>query len=395
MKANGDSASVDVVIIGGGLLGAACAYYLSKGGARVLLLERGDLNRQASGQNAGSLHFQLEFRALEHGEEMAKHHALQIPLLLDAQQRWATLESELGAPLEVVQEGGLMVAETVEEVEGLRRKAALERSFGLEGQLLTGDEARNIAPALAPSIVGALFSPREGKANPRLVGPAYARAARALGAEIRTNTRVTAIEDRGAGYTVYTADGWAFRCDAVVNATGIWMQEIAAMVGVQLPIVPVALQMNCTEATQPTLRHLVQHVGRRLSMKQMQDGQFLIGGGWPSRMAIHEGIIDKSASPAISYESMRGNLATAAAVVPAVGNLHLLRSWTGMTALTVDQVPLLGELPKAVGFFVVGGGSAFTLGPTYAKFLADLILTGRTEADVALYSPRRFAHLTF
>lgn len=395
MTAPRDTHRFDVVIVGGGLLGAACAYYLSKAGTRVLLLERGALNRQASGQNAGSLHFQLEYRAIEHGEEMARHHALQIPLLQDAQQRWAGLEQELGAPLEIHQEGGLMVAETASEVQTLKQKAALERSFGLEGHLLTGDEARAIAPALSPSIQAALFSPKEGKANPRLVGPTYARAAIQRGAVLRTEARVTAIERRNGCYVVQTADGQAFMAEAVINAAGIWMQEIAAMVGVQIPIVPVALQMNCTEPTRPLLRHLVQHVGRRLSMKQMQDGQILIGGGWPSRMVIREGMIEKSASPGISYESLQGNLAAATGVVPAVAGLHLIRTWTGMTALTVDQVPMLGEVARSPGFFMVGGGSAFTLGPTYAKYLSDLILTGRTEVDLHLYSPARFAHLTF
>ncbi len=395
MTAPQDSPRFDVVIVGGGLLGAACAYYLTVAGARVLLLERGALNRQASGQNAGSLHFQLEYRAIEHGEGMAKHHALQIPLLHDAQQRWTELEQVLGGPLEIRQEGGLMVAVTPEEVGALKRKAALERSFGLEGHLLSGSEARALAPALSSSVQAALFSPKEGKANPRLVGPAYARAAVQRGATLLTEMEVTAIDRQDGRYTVRTRDGQSFLAEAVINAAGIWVQEIAAMVRVQIPIVPVALQMNATEATQPLLRHLIQHVGQRLSMKQMQDGQLLIGGGWPSHMVIREGNIDKLTSPGVSYGSMRGNLATAAGVVPAVAGLHLLRTWTGMTALTVDQVPLLGEVPASPGFFVVGGGSAFTLGPTYAKYLTDLITAGRTDVDIHLYSPARFAHLTF
>ena len=102
----------DVVVIGGGLLGCAASYYLSQGGARVVLLEKEQLNRQASGQNAGSLHFQLEHRMVEHGDALAKQFALSIPLVLDAVARWSDLEAELGEDLEIVQEGGFIVAET-------------------------------------------------------------------------------------------------------------------------------------------------------------------------------------------------------------------------------------------------------------------------------------------
>ncbi len=111
---------VDVAVVGGGLLGCATAYYLTRGGASVALLERGELNREASGQNAGSLHFQLEFRMIARGETVASQFALAMPLFLDAQRTWAGLEAELGTPVGAHLAGGLMVAETAAELESLR-----------------------------------------------------------------------------------------------------------------------------------------------------------------------------------------------------------------------------------------------------------------------------------
>jgi len=90
---------VDVAVVGGGLLGSAAAYYLARAGARVVLLERAELNRGASGQNAGSLHFQLEYRMVEHGEALAEQFALSLPLVLEAQRVWGRLEGELGTAL--------------------------------------------------------------------------------------------------------------------------------------------------------------------------------------------------------------------------------------------------------------------------------------------------------
>src|SRR4029078_1790838 len=98
-----------------GLLGCAASYHLARGGARVVLLEKDQLNRQASGQNAGSLHFKLKHRMVEHGDELADQFAISIPLSIKAERSWGALETELDADLEVHQQGGLMVAETPED----------------------------------------------------------------------------------------------------------------------------------------------------------------------------------------------------------------------------------------------------------------------------------------
>ena len=121
----------DAVVVGGGLIGTSVAYHLARGGARTILLEKGELNRQASGQNAGSLHFQLEFRMIELGDAIAEQFAVPMPLFLEAQRTWAALEGELGESVEVHLGGGLMVAETREQREALQRKSALERRHGL------------------------------------------------------------------------------------------------------------------------------------------------------------------------------------------------------------------------------------------------------------------------
>src|SRR5271167_3859963 len=117
---------VDVLVIGGGLVGCATAYHLSAAGAEVLLLEKDELNGKASGQNAGSLHFQLEHRLVEQSDALAEQFAVIIPLNSVAMEEWAGLEATLAEPLEVVMRGGLMVAETAAEVDKLEKKYRLE-----------------------------------------------------------------------------------------------------------------------------------------------------------------------------------------------------------------------------------------------------------------------------
>lgn len=388
----------DVIIIGGGLLGCAAAYYLSRRGASVLLLEQGQLNAQASGQNAGSLHFQFEYRALGHGDEVLEQFSRAMPLHLDAMERWSRLEEELGTDLEVVQDGGLMLAETDDEVQRLRAKYELERSLGLPAEWLTGTDVRSLVPGLSKSVQAAVFCPGEGHANPRHVTVAYAAQAAARGATIMSRAQVTALRRDGgpnAYYEVELATGERFRAEVVLNAAGAWIGHVAAMLHLHLPVIPVGLQMHATYREPPGLPYLIQHVGHRLSLKQVRDGNYLIGGGWPSRLNISGGRFDLSRAPEMLYDSVVGNIWTACHVLPALRETKLLRAWTGVAAIAADQAPVLGEAPGRPGFYVIGGGSAFTLGPTYAALVAELMLTGRCSLPIDAYSPRRFAHLNF
>lgn len=386
----------DVLIIGGGLVGCGAAYYLGKRGVRACVLERGDINRQASGRNAGSLHFQLEHRLIEHGDALAAQFAQVIPLNLLAIEEWAGLERELDADLEIVLHGGLMLAETDRDVALLEKKFALEQKWDLPTSLLSQSDVRAQAPYLDRRVVAAGYCPQEGHANPRLVTLAYARAAALRGAEIRTGVEVAAIAREGRGWRVQTKRGGVTQilyADSILNAAGAWAGDIARFANLHLPIFPVPLTMNITEARAPMISHFIQHAGRKLSMKQVRDGHILIGGGWPSRFHKTRGAIDTDKTPYPVRENVVDNLRTACAVVPALADCHLLRVWTGATGVTPDQLPILGEVPEAPGFYVAAGGSGFTLGPVYARLIAELIAGGAASHQIDIYSPRRFSHI--
>jgi glycine/D-amino acid oxidase-like deaminating enzyme len=363
----------------------------------VLLVEQADINREASGRNAGSLHFQLEYRLIRYGEQQAAQFAQIIPLSLVAIRDWTGLESELGADLEVEMHGGLIVAESPADVGMLEQRQALQEKMGLASKLLNSAEVRRIAPYLADSVIAAGFFELEGHANPRLIAPAFASRAAGLGAEIHCHTRVTAIERDGSQWQVAVEGrgGRAFEVGAraVLNAAGAWAAEIAAMAHLHLPIYPIPLTMNVIERAPALIPHLVQHASKRLTLKQVAAGNFLVGGGWPSRLARAGAGMNAARRAEPVVENVVENLSLAVRLVPALRRLHLLRSWTGVTGVTADQMPLLGEVPEAPGFYVAAGGAAFTHGPTYARLISELILEGRPSVAIDLYSPARFSHV--
>jgi sarcosine oxidase, subunit beta len=383
----------DIVVIGGGLVGCATAYYLARSKANVLIIEKGELNRQASGQNAGSLHFQLEHRLVKFWDTLKGTISEMIPISIMAQDLWSTLEQELQADMEVVQHGGLMLAETEEDVDKLKRKHRLEKELGLDSQLLTGEDARSIAPYLGANVLAAAYCPAEGHANPRVVTLEYAKKARESGVEIRSNTLVMSLNRTGGEWKIRLQTGEMVRADNIVIATGAWAAETAQLAGLHLPMYPVPLMMNVTEPVEQVVGHLIQHVGKKLTFKQVRDGNILIGGGWPSRFTTKHGLIDLSKAPIIDPSIARTNLKVACSVVPSIQRLRLLRTWPGVAGVSGDQLPVLGEFPERPGMYVAGGGSAFTLGPAYARLITELILTNRTSLPIASFSPSRFSHL--
>lgn len=389
----------DILIVGGGLIGCATAWHLARAGMTPLLIESAFLNAGASGQNAGSLHFQIERRFLEQGTAAADQASAIVRLNHLAIREWAGLEQALGRALDIAMHGGLMLAESDADMALLRYKVERERALGLETELLDGAAVRGLAPYLAPHVQGAAFLAQEGHANPRILSDAFADAAQRQGAEIRTATRLVGLQmDHDGRYRAIIEDAngrQTIRAQRIVLATGAWTPRIAEQLGVHVPLYPVPLTMNVTDRTRPFLPYLIQHVGKRLSMKQTEDGNILIGGGWASRFAHDaDGRIDLHQPARPDESQIRANIAVAAGVMPSLRARTLVRSWTGVTCISADQLPLVGMIDAAPGLYVAAGGSMFTLGPLLARLLAGQIIERNDgPQDMAMFLPRRFNHL--
>ncbi len=376
--------SVDILIVGGGVTGCALAYYLARAGAEVLLIERDDLNSGGSGANAGSLHLQLPapFFTGTPRDRLLQAAATLIPLSVAAAAEWQRLSRDLSGDIEFHTGGGLMVAETEEQMALLEDKVELERNCGLETDLLRGDDIHGVAPYLSPRVVGAAFCPGEGKVNPLAATIALAEAAVEAGARIRRGVELRRLDARGAAFVAETSAG-TIQCRLVVDAAGSSAGRIAAMVGAELPVTPRPQNMIVTEAAPATIPHLVQHIGRRLTLKQMSNGNIVIGGGLPGRPT--------ASGVAVIRESFQTSLNTALTVVPMIGGLRLLRSWAG-TALITDGNPILGNQPPFTGLhYAVPSSSGYTTGPISARLLAEVLLGDRPPDDLRHFSIARFS----
>ena len=369
--------------MGGGIAGCALAYYLGRAGTETTLIERRDVNGQASSANAGSLHVQLTapFFRWRQGDITTAVHNLG-PLSVEAVRTWQDLAGTLDRDIELKIGGGLMIAETDDELRVLHDKAALERSAGLEVHVLPRDEVRSAAPYLSGTVVGAAFCPIEGKVNPLIATPALALAAARAGCRIQQGTELLALHRAGSGFVAETSRG-PLRCHRVVNAAGGAATTVWSMVGLRVPTESRPQHMGVTEPGAALIPHLVQHVARRLTLKQAANGNVIIGGGHPATPAATN-------YTTVLRKSVEQSLWTAAHVVPALSRLQLIRTWAGESLMT-DGQPILGPVPGVPGFYnAIPGNSGYTLGPICARLLAEA-MTGKTPSlDLDAFSIARF-----
>ncbi len=362
----------DVVVVGGGIVGASCAFWLVERGADVVLLESGRVGREASGVNAGGVRQQ--------GRALAE-----MPLALGAVSVWADLEARLGAPLQYERCGDLRIAETETDAQRVRDLAADERAAGLTLEWVEGPALRSLVPALGPSVLGGVFCATGGQANPLLVAPAFGRRARDLGARVWEHSPVRALCRDGQGFALDTPNG-RVTAARLVLAAGAWTPGLAAQLGVAVPIDVSTPQMTATVPLPRVLGVVLLGASRRLSMKQMPSGAVLVGGGrrgWGDLATRERGPVEAS---------VRLAARDAVAVLPVLARAETTRVWVGLEGLTVDGLPVIDCLLPGRAWVAAGFcGHGFAIGPVVGQLLAEWLLDGAPSVDCAPFALARFS----
>jgi sarcosine oxidase subunit beta len=364
----------DVLVIGGGITGLMSAWNMAQAGADVVLLEASDLGTQASGANAGSLHLQIQYPEFSsYGEDWAHAYGPCLGFLKESLELWQALPGRVGENLDVKLAGGLVVARTPAQMETITRKAAVEAAHGVETQILGADELRAIAPYLSGKAIGGGFCALEGKANPLRATPAVTAAAQRAGVAIHTHTPVEGIERNGEGSpSRRRARPFAPAASSTPPAPRPGDCRHAGGQGRDRWL-PVAGHGDRAGRTADPASHLFgggQAVAQTGTQWRLHHWRRLAGGAARGWHACHRS------------GSLTGNMAMAADVVPALGQLRAVRSWTAWVNGTPDWRPILGEMPGVPGFFLaLFPWVGFSAAPKTAEVTAQIVLgQRRTES---------------
>jgi sarcosine oxidase, subunit beta len=365
--------AAEIVVVGAGISGLCCGLYLAASGREVLVLDRGDPWGDASGVNAGTLSVQVKRPEV-------------LDVTREALRVWAGFREAFGVDVGFEQPGGVRVATTPREVEWLRDSVRVQQGLALEVELLEGNAVHDRFPWLGPAVQAASLCDLDAYSSPLLAGPALLRACRGAGARVVGHAAVEAIEAQAAGcFRVRTAAG-ALSCHRLVVAAGAWSGEVAAMLGVSLPVLVDVNMLTVTEPAPPFLERIVTHIGGVLSLKQYPNGTCLIGGGWQGRGGPADGERRE-----LHYENFLHNMRVAAEVVPALAGLRVVRAWSGFEAVAPDALPMVGRLPGHEDAFVLTSArGGYSQGPALGRLLAELILEGQTSLPVQRFDPARF-----
>ena len=393
------SNDTDILIIGGGIAGSSTAFHLAEQGRDVILLERGEIASEASGQNMGGLG----------GSGWGNNPNLLSYLSAGSVEIFKHIQIDMGYDIEFRLSGTLTAIHTEEQYECYQDDVASQRNNGYEIELLSAREARAIEPEANGELPGYMYRPERGQADPVKTTRAFAHAAEMAGATINTGQNVVSITPMSAGgYSIQTESS-EFRCQTLVLATGAWCGPVGEMLGIKIPIVPIRGQMWATKSLPTRVLHtigstissydwsksngsddvtppnLTHKNGRRMTRhlygRQRKNGEIIFGGD-------RESLGYNTTPDPAGIEVNRGH---AAEVIPLVASLPIARSWAGLMPFSLDGSPIIGKIPIRDNLFIVSGlaSSGFGRGPMAGKLAADYIHSGNMTHVLAEADPAR------
>ncbi len=362
----------DVLIIGGGGAGCSAALHLARRGARVVLLERGLVGGQATGVNYGGVRQQ--------GREPRG-----LPLARKSREIWGRLKDLTGSDAEFEACGHLKLARSAAEEAELLRWNAMAAEHGLRPRMIGRNAIRAEHPHFSEQVIAGSLLEEDGAANPRLLAPALARAAREAGAAVLEGHAVMQLAHDGGGFHA-TAQGRAFAAPVLLNCAGFWGGEIARRFGEAVPIEKLHPNMLVTEPLSHFLHRSLGVVGGDLYLRQIARGNVIFGGG---RGESDAAITATRPRPDAAF----GAMARAVALIPRLADAMVIRSWTGTDGTLPDHFPVLGPSRTTPGLLHAFGfcGEGFQTGPGVGAVLAELVLDGRTDVPLEAFDIARFA----
>jgi glycine/D-amino acid oxidase-like deaminating enzyme len=411
----------DVVVIGGGIVGSATAYYLARRGVSVVLVERSEIAGEQSGRNWGFVRQQ--------GRDPAE-----VPLMMEGNRIWRGLERELEADIEWIQGGNLALAATEERLARFEEWLGIAREAGLDTRVLTPREVEALLPGMARGWLGGLYTASDGHAEPAKATQALADAAVKLGARLYPRCAALGIETEGGRVGGLRTEAGRIRARTIVCAAGAWTSRVVRPLGLRLPQRWVRATVARTTAVSPLTRAGVW--GPAVAFRQRRDGTLNLAAGgaadhditlqslqhlrlffpnyWKNRdlFRFHVGrplardllgllpssaarrqplTWDRDVGPVPNLVKVDGSLVELRKLYPSIGPIAITRSWAGYIDATPDAIPVIGEagppgLVLATGF----SGHGFAMGPVVGRLVAELVTDGKASLDLRPFRFSRF-----
>ncbi|TIW37438.1 MAG: FAD-binding oxidoreductase [Mesorhizobium sp.] len=369
---------MDVIVLGGGLMGTASAYFLARRGARVTLIERNRIGTGATVASFGNI-------------RRTGRHLSQLPLAHRSLRLWGEAEKMLGRDVEFRATGHIRLIFDEDSLVDMRAYAQAARPWGLDLEELGPRQIRARFPGLGHDAIAASFSPQDGSGNPRLIAPAFAEAARRMGAEMIEEAEVERISSNGSGFVVASSKG-AFAAECLLNAAGAWGARIAAQFGEEVPLDARGPQMGVTEPVPHRILPVVGIWARDKEygayLRQVERGNIVFGG------AAERVSVDLDPGHAIADPlRLPTQLRAVARLLPAIAKVAVIRTWSGCEGYVRDMLPVMGCSATTPGLFHAFGfcGHGFQLGPGVGDAMAELITTGRCETPLDDFRIDRFS----
>ncbi len=378
--------SARVVVIGGGVMGCSTAYHLAKLGCReVVLLERHKLTCGTTWHSAAQVR---QLRSTRNLTQLIQYSA----------ELYAALEEETGLATGWVRTGSLSIATNPDRLTHIRRQAALARAFGVEVHEIAPKEAQELWPMMnGADVIGAVFSPSDGRVNPSDLCAALVKGAKAAGARIIEGVTVIGFETKGGRVTAVETDQGRIACEAVVNCAGLWGRQVASLAGAAAPLYACEHFYLLTKPIEGVTAHLPtlsDHDGYLYIRDDV--GGLLVGcfepwgKGLPLEKLPKDFAFDLLNEDWDHFEPMMMN---AMQRIPALENAEVRMLLNGPESFTPDGLFLLGEALELRGFFLGCGMNSVGVasGGGAGRALAEWIIEGQPSRDFWPVDVRRFS----
>lgn len=369
--------TADVVIVGGGCMGASVAYHLARRGVvNVVLVEReAMLGTGSTGRNAGGVRHQFSTEA-------------NVRLSIESIRLLERFREEVGQTVDFHQDGYLFLLSSPESVAAFRKNVDVQRACGVNVEWLDPDDAVRLAPGLdAGGVVNATFCDRDGIADPNGVTMGFAKAAQSRGVEVVRETEAIGIDvSNGRVTAVRTARG-TISTGVVVNAAGPYARQVGRLAGVDVPVDPHRRHIFIAQDfSRPVPPNRIMVIDFETTFYFHREGPgVLFGMGDPDEKPGFDTTVRWDFLPEVTQVAVRR--------LPALEDASISHAWAGLYEMSPDGNPLIGPAPGLNGLFLVNGfsGHGFQHAPAAGRILSDLIVGRDPGLDLSPFAPDRFA----